>query len=144
MPPDPVLPERPAHNTIPRFCVVVPVYNEDDNIVEFHRRLSLVMNNLGAWQVIYVNDGSTDGTLPLLLRLQENDEHVALVNLSRNFGKEAALTAGLDHAMRARRSSSSTPTCRTRRRSSPNWSPPGEKDSTSPMHNAGCAPASHG
>lgn len=96
--PDPVLPERPAHDTIPRFCVVVPVYNEDDNIAEFHRRLSLVMNDLGAWQVIYVNDGSTDGTLPLLLRLQENDEHVALVNLSRNFRKEAALTAGLDHA----------------------------------------------
>jgi len=98
MPPDTGLLERPAHNTVPRFCVVVPVYNEEDNIAEFHRRLSLVMNELGAWQVIYVNDGSADETLTLLLHLQEIDEHVGVVNLSRNFRKEAALTAGLDHA----------------------------------------------
>jgi polyisoprenyl-phosphate glycosyltransferase len=98
MPPDTGFLERPAHNTVPRFCVVVPAYNEEDTIAEFHRRLSLVMNELGTWQVIYVNDGSTDGTLTLLLRLQEIDEHVAVVNLSRNFRKEAALTAGLDHA----------------------------------------------
>lgn len=98
MPPDTVAVERPVHNTVPRFCVVVPVYNEEENIPEFHRRLSLVMNNLGTWQVVYVNDGSSDGSLRMLLALQEVDEHVALVNLSRNFRKESALTAGLDHA----------------------------------------------
>ena len=98
MPPDTVLLDRPAPNTVPRFCVVVPVYNEEDNIAEFHRRLSLVMDDLGTWQVVYVNDGSTDGSLSLLLRLREVDGHVALVNLTRNFRKESALTAGLDHA----------------------------------------------
>jgi polyisoprenyl-phosphate glycosyltransferase len=98
MPSDSVLLARPTHSAVPRFCIVVPAYNEEDNIAEFHRRLSLVMNELGSWQVIYVNDGSTDDTLSLLHHLQEIDGHVALVNLSRNFRKEAALTAGLDHA----------------------------------------------
>ena len=96
--PDSAAVERPVHNMVPRFCVVVPVYNEEENILEFHRRLSLVMGELGAWQVVYVNDGSTDASLQMLLRLRELDEHVALVNLTRNFRKESALTAGLDHA----------------------------------------------
>jgi glycosyltransferase involved in cell wall biosynthesis len=80
------------------FCVVVPVFNEAVGIAEFHRRLAAVMATLGSWQVIYVNDGSTDDTLAILKHLREHDVHVALVNLSRNFGKETAMTAGLDHA----------------------------------------------
>jgi glycosyltransferase involved in cell wall biosynthesis len=98
MPPDTYLLDRPLSNAVPRFCVVVPVYNEEEGILEFHRRLSLVMNDLGTWQVVYVNDGSTDRTLSLLVHLQQVDQHVALVNLSRNFHKESAMTAGLDHA----------------------------------------------
>src|SRR5690348_13581151 len=86
-----------AGRKAPRFAVVVPVYNEIETISEFHRRLSGVMNALGDWQVTYVNDGSTDGTLARLVEMRQTDPHVALVNLSRNFGKEAALTAGLDH-----------------------------------------------
>jgi polyisoprenyl-phosphate glycosyltransferase len=81
-----------------RFCIVVPTFNEAVVIEAFHRRLSRVMDTLGTWQVLYVNDGSTDDTLDILHHLRENDPHVALINLSRNFGKEIAMTAGLDHA----------------------------------------------
>jgi glycosyltransferase involved in cell wall biosynthesis len=90
--------QAPRIDGSPRFCVIVPAFNEAEGIHEFHRRLSLVMDTLGSWQVIYVNDGSTDGTLPVLRRLREGDPHVALINLSRNFGKEIAMTAGLDRA----------------------------------------------
>ena len=83
----------------PLLSVIVPAFNEADGIEQFHARLSQVMNRLpNPWEVIYVNDGSTDRTLILLEALHRRDGHVALVNLSRNFGKEAATTAGLDHA----------------------------------------------
>jgi glycosyltransferase involved in cell wall biosynthesis len=87
-----------ADRGAPRFCVVVPAFNEATGLMEFHRRLSAVMNSLGTWQVIYVNDGSTDDTLSVLKDLRRRDPDVALINLSRNFGKEIAMTAGLDHA----------------------------------------------
>ncbi len=78
--------------------VVVPCFNEETGIEAFHARLVGVMAPLGlTWSVIYVNDGSTDRTLTRLEALHDRDPHVALVNLSRNFGKEIALTAGLDH-----------------------------------------------
>ncbi len=81
-----------------RLCVIVPVFNEAKGIAEFHSRLTSVMDALGGWQVIYVNDGSTDDTLSILKQLRAGDGHIALVNLSRNFGKEIAMTAGLDYA----------------------------------------------
>ena len=81
------------------ISVVVPAYNEAEVIGEFHRRVSAVLDSLQfAAEVIYVNDGSTDNTLALLLELRASDPCVALIDLSRNFGKEIALTAGLDHA----------------------------------------------
>lgn len=82
----------------PTFSVVVPAYNEAAGIGEFHRRMAAVMNPLGSWEIIYVNDGSEDATLASLHMLQQDDRHVAVLNLSRNFGKEIAITAGLDHA----------------------------------------------
>jgi glycosyltransferase involved in cell wall biosynthesis len=89
----------PYMPVLPALSVVVPCYNEMEVLPEFHRRLRAVMDAQGlAWEVVYVNDGSRDGTLPLMLALAAHDPRVALVNLSRNFGKEIALTAGLDHA----------------------------------------------
>ena len=83
----------------PVFSVVVPLYNEQDVITLFHDRLRPVMDGLGeSWEVVYVNDGSSDGSRACLTRLHGQDPHVATVSLSRNFGKEVALTAGLDHA----------------------------------------------
>lgn len=79
------------------LSIVVPAYNEGAVLPEFHRRLSVVMESLPCtWEVLYVNDGSTDDTLEVLHQLRE--QHVAIIDLSRNFGKEIALTAGLDHA----------------------------------------------
>jgi len=81
------------------LSVVVPLYNEQAVITAFHERLAAVLDQLGlAAEVIYVNDGSTDRSLPLLLDLRRRDPRVAILELSRNFGKELALTAGLDHA----------------------------------------------
>ncbi|HET6307052.1 MAG TPA: glycosyltransferase family 2 protein [Rhodopila sp.] len=94
----PAVAPRPTPGRPDRFCVIVPVFNEATGIAEFHRRLSTVMTQLGPWQVIYVNDGSTDDTLAILKQVRTRDDHIALVNLSRNFGKEIAMTAGLDHA----------------------------------------------
>jgi glycosyltransferase involved in cell wall biosynthesis len=83
----------------PVISVVVPMYNESEIIGTMHRRLAAAMATLDApWEVIYVNDGSRDTTLREVETLQRADRHVALVNLSRNFGKEIATTAGLDHA----------------------------------------------
>ncbi|MDR3537771.1 MAG: glycosyltransferase family 2 protein [Acetobacteraceae bacterium] len=93
--PDPAIATHPR----PALCVIVPAYNEATGLEEFHRRLSAVMGRLGrSWQVLYVNDGSTDATLAVMRQLRERDRRVALINLSRNFGKEVAMTAGLDHA----------------------------------------------
>src|SRR6516164_7405405 len=79
--------------------IVVPAYNEAEVIQEFNRRLSVVRQELSLpSEVIFVNDGSTDNTLGLLRTLKAGDPTIGIVDLSRNFGKEVALTAGLDHA----------------------------------------------
>jgi glycosyltransferase involved in cell wall biosynthesis len=81
------------------LSVVVPVYNEEAALSEFHRRLAAVLDRLpAASEIIYVNDGSSDGSAALLAALHGADPRVAVIELSRNFGKEAAMSAGLDHA----------------------------------------------
>ena len=83
----------------PWLSIVVPAYNEHQVLDEFHRRLSAVLDKLpGRSEIVYVNDGSNDGTLEIMGRLRRADPRVAIVDLSRNFGKEIALTAGLDFA----------------------------------------------
>lgn len=81
------------------LSIVVPAYNEEGVLSEFHKRVSSVLKAvpLNA-EIIYVNDGSTDKTLDVLRQLRESDQRVAIVDLSRNFGKEAAMSAGLDHS----------------------------------------------
>lgn len=82
----------------PIFSVVVPVFNEAGGIAAFHRRLCAVMDPIGPWEAVYVNDGSTDDSLPRLEALRRANPRLAVLSLSRNFGKEIAVTAGLDHA----------------------------------------------
>jgi len=83
----------------PTISIVVPAYNESDGIAEFDRRLSDVRAKLTEHsEVIYVNDGSHDDTFAILRGLRERDPTLSIVSLSRNFGKEIALTAGLDHS----------------------------------------------
>lgn len=79
------------------LSVVVPAYNEEDVLPEFHRRLISVLEKVeGACEILYINDGSSDNTLKVINAFQ--DPRVAIIDLSRNFGKEIAMTAGLDHA----------------------------------------------
>jgi glycosyltransferase involved in cell wall biosynthesis len=79
--------------------VVVPVFNEEAVLPEFHRRLSVALDGLRVpAEVVYVNDGSNDSTMSLLAALHDADPRVAVVDLSRNFGKEVAMSAGLDHS----------------------------------------------
>lgn len=79
--------------------VVVPVYNEEETVAEFQRRLSAVFEPLNhALEVIYVNDGSRDRTFDTVCAMHDLDRRIRIIDLSRNFGKEIAMTAGLDFA----------------------------------------------
>ena len=82
----------------PIFSVVVPAFNEAEGLAAFHRRLAAAMAPLGAWEAIYVDDGSIDATRDVVEFLRRDDPRIGLISLSRNFGKEIATTAGLDHA----------------------------------------------
>ncbi|MGO3934881.1 glycosyltransferase family 2 protein [Rhodopseudomonas pseudopalustris] len=87
------------------LSIVVPVFNEAAGLQALHQRLSALANTLRqryalACEVVYVDDGSSDSTLSIARNLPANGIDVQMVSLSRNFGKEAALLAGLDHARR--------------------------------------------
>ena len=87
-----------AATAMPSISVVAPAYNEQEVLGEFHRRVTEVLAKLGCdYEIVLVNDGSRDNTLALMHALRERDPHVTVVDLSRNFGKEIALSAGLDH-----------------------------------------------
>lgn len=82
------------------LSVVVPCYNEEANLEELHRRLSQTLPLVaGDWQIVLVNDGSKDRTEEIGLGLARQDRHVQFLSFSRNFGKEAAMLAGLEHAV---------------------------------------------
>ena len=81
------------------ISIVVPCYNESDGLLHFHDRLSVALRHASvSAEIIYVNDGSADDTFDVIKSLQVMDDRVGAINLSRNFGKESALTAGIDHA----------------------------------------------
>ncbi len=81
------------------LSVVVPVYNESSVLDEFHRQISEVMQAADCdYELLYIDDGSTDGSLQLMNDFRAADPRVGVIELSRNFGKEVALSAGLDHA----------------------------------------------
>lgn len=90
------LPVSPEHLT-----VVIAAFNEETSIPLLHPRLCAVLAQLHGLQthVLYVDDGSTDGTWDVLHALTEADANVSAVRLSRNFGKELAISAGLDHVL---------------------------------------------
>jgi polyisoprenyl-phosphate glycosyltransferase len=81
------------------ISVVIPIYNEEEIIAVLHRAISDVMERMGElWEVVYVNDGSKDSSLELLRRLQVEDPHIVIIDLSRNWGHMGALWAGLQNA----------------------------------------------
>lgn len=82
-----------------RYSIVVPVYNEEVVIEETYRRLKQVMDQTGEpYELIFVDDGSRDGSAKIIKRLGEQDATVKLLSLSRNFGHQIAITAGMDYA----------------------------------------------
>ncbi len=83
----------------PVLSLVAPMFNEAENVDAFHARAVAVLEALGEpFEIVLVNDGSKDDTLARLVELHRRDPRVKVVNLSRNFGKEIALSAGLDVA----------------------------------------------
>jgi len=92
--------ETRAGNDPPiRYSVVVPFYNEEDVVEKLVGRIARVMNKVGEpFEIIVVNDGSTDRTPELLERIARKDRHVVFLDLRRNFGQTTALQAGFDYA----------------------------------------------
>jgi len=87
-----------TNHVAPVLSIVVPVYNETEVLPEFYCRLAALLRTIQLTsEIIFVNDGSTDPSLQAMRALQASDTRIAIVNLSRNFGKEIAVTAGLDH-----------------------------------------------
>jgi len=85
----------------PLISVVIPVKNEEQGIVPFVERVSKILDGIApdeGWEILFVDDGSTDQTLAAIIAANLREPRVRALSLSRNFGKEAALSAGLDHA----------------------------------------------
>ncbi len=82
----------------PYYSVVAPIYNEEGNIEELTRRLDSVLEATAKpYEIIFINDGSQDRSLDLMLLLAKKNKNIRLLNFSRNFGQQAAVTAGLEH-----------------------------------------------
>ncbi|GIP27482.1 putative glycosyltransferase YkcC [Paenibacillus sp. J23TS9] len=87
------------HLSAVRYSVVIPVYNEEEVIQETYWRLKNVMDSTGeSYELLFVNDGSRDRTAELILGIGEKDPSVTLIQFSRNFGHQVAITAGMDYA----------------------------------------------
>ncbi len=87
-------------NKLPVISIVISIYNEQDNLPELHQRITDTLekqDNLN-FEIIYVNDGSSDNSFSIIKQFVEQDARTRLVNLARNFGHEIAMTAGLDYS----------------------------------------------
>jgi glycosyltransferase involved in cell wall biosynthesis len=81
------------------FSIVAPIFNERENIPELYRRVRDVMSSMtGSWELLLVDDGSTDGSTEVIHTLAQQDQHVRPVIFARNFGHQVAITAGWDYA----------------------------------------------
>ncbi len=83
----------------PTFSIIAPIFNEIDSIPELYKRISEVMNSTNdPWELVMIDDGSTDGSTDAIRQLGANDQRVRPVIFARNFGHQIAVTAGLDYA----------------------------------------------
>lgn len=82
----------------PLLSIVIPVLNEEENLQVLYEELAVVLDRLGTREIIFVDDGSDDRSVELILGFRRHDPTVKLIRLSRNFGHQAAISAGLDHA----------------------------------------------
>src|SRR5438445_13475968 len=84
---------------MPRYSIVVPLHNEQENVTDLYDRLKAVMEINGeSFEIVLVDDGSTDRSFHLLREIAAVDSRVTVLRLRRNFGQTSALAAGFDHA----------------------------------------------
>jgi glycosyltransferase involved in cell wall biosynthesis len=92
------IPQSIAHDP-PVYSIVAPVFDEEEIVCHFYERVVAVMEGLGEpFELVLINDGSTDASPRLMRELHQRDPRVRVVNFSRNFGHQIAISAGLDHA----------------------------------------------
>jgi len=88
-----------TNTSSPKYSVVAPVYNEIGCVKEFYQKASSAMKTLHeSWELVLVDDGSTDGSTDAIRKIAKKDAHVRPVIFARNFGHQIAVTAGLDYA----------------------------------------------
>jgi dolichol-phosphate mannosyltransferase len=81
------------------YSIIAPIYNEKENLPELHHRVTEVLNSTGEpWELILVDDGSTDGSTDIIRELAKQDQQIRPVIFARNFGHQVAVTAGLDYS----------------------------------------------
>lgn len=79
-----------------KISVIVPCYNEEESLAHFYEKTALVLEQMDVdYELLFVDDGSSDKTLPILRDMRRRDSHCRYISFSRNFGKEAAMYAGL-------------------------------------------------
>lgn len=82
------------------LSVIIPIYNEEMNLVPMNNRIIAALSPLGIqYEIVYVNDGSKDNSLPIIMGLSEENASVKFIDFSRNFGHQIAISAGLEHAV---------------------------------------------
>ena len=94
-------PARKSRKKAPLISVIVPVKDEENAVVLFVERVSAVLDQIArkdGWEILFIDDGSTDETIAAIAAAHFREPRVRVLSLSRNFGKEAAISAGLDHA----------------------------------------------
>src|SRR5208283_2539252 len=95
----PALPPDAVTSASLDLSIIVPLFNEQESIVPLYNQLIAVLSRLSkSFEIIFINDGSADGSYAVLCRLAEADRSVKVINLRRNFGQTAAMSAGFDHA----------------------------------------------
>jgi len=82
----------------PLISLVIPIFNEEENIRELHERSKKTLEKIGPHEIIFVNDGSRDKTFEKILELADKDKGVKIIDFSRNFGHQTAITAGIDNS----------------------------------------------
>jgi glycosyltransferase involved in cell wall biosynthesis len=83
----------------PIYSIVAPVFNEEETLPHFYKRITDVMEKLGEpFEIVLINDGSQDKSFDIMRTLHEQDQHVRVIDFSRNFGHQIAISAGLDYA----------------------------------------------
>lgn len=84
---------------MPDISLVVPVYNEEENLPVLHKEIASVLKKMKkSYELLFINDGSTDASLAVMRRLKKKDRHIRIINFYKNFGQTAALSAGFDLA----------------------------------------------